>query len=408
MILRYRNQPSVLIWSIGNEIREQFDSTGITIARELADIIKSLDTTRPVTCALTETDPLKNFIFQSGALDLLGFNYKHEEWAKFRANFPGQTMIATENISAYASRGHYDMPSDSIRYWPAKPGAPIVGANDDYTVSAYDMVCAFWGSTHEETLKAFRHYDFISGLFIWSGFDFIGEPEPFGWPARSSYYGVVDLAGFPKDSYYLYQSLWTDTPTLHVFPHWNWEAGKIVDVWVYSNQADEVELYLNDKSLGIREKGTNDLHLMWRVPYQPGVLKAVSRKEGITVMEKTVRTAGKQAMIELKADRGTLNADGHDLSFVTVKITDRDGNRVPDADNLIQFNVSGCGFLAGTDNGYQASHESFKSRHRKAFNGLCLAIIQSDGKTGKIRVEATADGLETGSLILHAKYTADP
>ena len=142
---------------------------------------------------------------------------------------------------------------------------------------------------------------------------------------------------------------------------------------------------------------------MWRVPYQPGVLKAVSRKEGITVMEKTVRTAGKQAMIELKADRGTLNAEDHDLSFVTVKITDRDGNMVPDADNLIQFNVSGCGFLAGTDNGYQASHESFKSPHRKAFNGLCLAIIQSDGRPGKIRVEATAEGLETGSLILHAK-----
>ena len=403
MILRDRNHPSVFIWSIGNEIREQFDSSGITITRELVDIVKSMDTTRPVICALTETDPAKNFITQSGALDLLGFNYKHKDWAKFRENFPGQIMIPTENMSAYASRGHYDMPSDSIRYWPEKNGVSIKGANSDYTVSAYDMVCAYWGSTHEETLKTFDQYDFIPGLFIWSGIDFIGEPVPYEWPSKSSYYGVVDLAGFPKDAYYLYQSIWTDKPTMHVFPHWNWEAGKTIDVWTYYNQADEVELFLNNKSFGIRKKENDDMHVMWRIEYQPGTLKTVSRRDGKTVMEKIIHTAGKPAKIEMIADRSTIHADGADLSFITVRIKDKDGNLVPYANNLVNFKISGCGFIAGADNGYQASHESFKANHRKAFNGMCLVIIQSNGKSGKIKVEAAAEGLESGSVILNAK-----
>ena len=403
MVLRDRNHPSVIVWSIGNEIREQFDSTGIAITRELVNIVKSLDTNRPVTCALTETDPAKNFIAQSGALDLLGFNYKHKDWAKFRENFPGQIMIPTENMSVYASRGHYDMPSDSIRYWPEKPGAPIIGANPDYTVSAYDMVCAYWGSTHEETLKALSQYAFISGLFIWSGIDFIGEPEPYGWPAKNSYYGVVDLAGFPKDTYYLYQSIWTDKPVLHVFPHWNWESGETIDIWAYYSQADEVELFLNNISLGTRKKDNDKMHVMWRVQYQPGTLTAISRKAGNTVLEKTIRTAGEPAKIEMTADRNAIHADGRDLSFITVKITDKEGNMVPDADNILHFEVTGCGFLAGVDNGYQASHESFKSSSRKAFNGMCLAIIQSGDKAGGIIIKAVSEGLQSGSITVKAK-----
>lgn len=403
LILRDRNHSSVVIWSIGNEIREQFDSSGISIANKLVDIVKSLDTTRPVTCALTETAPNKNFIYQSGALDILGFNYKHEDWTRFRERFPGVKMIATENMSAYATRGHYDMPSDSVRYWPEKFGDPIIGANEDYTVSAYDMVCAYWGATHEETLKAFYNYDFIPGIFIWSGFDFIGEPVPYEWPAKSSYYGVVDLAGFPKDVYYLYQSIWTDKPVLHIFPHWNWKEGQTIDVWAYYNYADEVELFINGKSAGIKKKENNDLHVMWRVKYEPGELKAVSRKDGKQYLEKIIKTTGQPYQLELDADRIKICADGSDLSFITAKVLDKEGNLVPKANNLINFEIDGCGFIAGVDNGYQASHEPFKANQRKAFNGLCLVIIQSNGQKGEIAVTASSDNLKPTSIVLTAR-----
>lgn len=401
MIRRDRNHPSVFVWSIGNEIREQFDSTGITITRELVDIVKSLDTTRPVTSALTENVPVKNFIYQSGALDLLGFNYKHQAYPDLPKNFPGQKFIATENMSALATRGHYDMPSDSIRRWPIDHKTPLAG-NPDWTVSAYDNVSAYWGSTHEETWKVVKKLEFISGLFIWTGFDYLGEPIPYPWPARSSYFGVVDLAGFPKDAYYLYKSEWTPEPVLHLFPHWSWEPGKKVDVWAYYNNADEAELFLNGTSLGIRKKEGGDLHVMWRVPFQPGTLKAVTRKNGATVLTKEIKTAGRPAKIVLAADRTMLKADGKDLSFITVSILDSDGNLVPDADNLVQFAVTGEGSIAGVDNGYQASMESFKASQRKAFNGLCLAIIQTGEKSGTITITARAEGLPPTSLTLES------
>lgn len=403
LVLRDRNHPSVILWSIGNEIREQFDSSGIDIASELVDIVKSLDTTRPVTCALTETNPQKNYIYQSGALDVLGFNYKIYDWANFQKNFPGEKMIASENMSAYATRGHYDMPSDSVRVWPEKYGDPIIGPNADYTVSAYDNVIAFWGATHEATLKEYYKYDFMAGLFIWSGFDFIGEPIPYEWPAKSSYYGVVDLAGFPKDVFYLYKSIWTDTPTLHVFPHWNWDEGEVVDVWAYYNQADEVELFLNEESQGIKKKENDDLHVIWRLKYQPGILKVISRNDGKTVLEKEIITTGKPAKIKLSADRIEIKADGLDLSFITIEITDSSGNMVPDANNLVKFEISGEGFIAGVDNGYQASHESFKASQRKAFNGMCLAIVQSNGEAGDITLKAISDNLESAEIILSAR-----
>ena len=402
MIKRDRNHPSIFIWSIGNEIREQFDSTGISIARELAGIVKALDTTRPVTCALTENNPGKNFIYQSGALDLLGFNYKLSDYPDLPKKFPGQKIIASETMSALATRGQYDMPSDSIRFWPPGAKGDFKG-NPDLTVSAYDNVCAYWGSTHEAGWNAVKKYDFISGLFVWSGFDFLGEPVPYSWPARSSYYGIIDLAGFPKDSYYMYQSEWTKKPVLHIFPHWNWPPGKLVDVWVYYNNADEVELFLNGRSLGIKKKQGDSLHVMWRVRFEPGTLKAVSRLNGKIVLTREIKTAGKPAKIMLTADRDTIKADGTDLSFVTVKILDAKGNLVPYADNLVNFNVSGEGFIAGVDNGLQTSMESFKASYRKAFNGLCLAIIQSNEKAGHIRLTATSPGLKNAQLIIEVK-----
>jgi beta-galactosidase len=402
MIKRDRNHPSIFMWSIGNEIREQFDSSGISIAKELVGIVKALDTTRSVTCALTENNPEKNFIYQSGALDLLGFNYKLNDYPDLPKKFPGQKIIASETMSALATRGHYDMPSDSIRFWPPDSKTKFKG-NPDLTVSAYDNVCAYWGSTHEEGWNAVKKYDFIAGLFVWSGFDFLGEPVPYSWPARSSYYGIIDLAGFPKDSYYMYQSEWTNKPVLHIFPHWNWTPGKVVDVWAYYNNADEVELFLNGKSLGVKKKQGDSLHVMWRIPFEPGTLKAVSRLNGKTVLTREIKTAGKPAKIMLTADRNTIKADGTDLSFVTVKILDADGNVVPYADNLVTFDIKGEGFIAGVDNGLQTSMELFKANYRKAFNGLCLAIIQSKEKAGQVLLKATSPGLKSAEMTIKVK-----
>lgn len=402
-ILRDRNHPSVMVWSVGNEIPEQFDSLGITITKELVDLVHNLDPTRPVTSALTENEPEKNFIYQSGALDLLGFNYKHAAYPELPTRFPGAKMIATETASAFETRGVYVMPSDSVRHWPTAYGVPLVGANDDCTASAYDNTVAYWGATHESSWNAVKKSPFMAGLFVWSGFDYLGEPDPYPWPARSSYLGIVDLATFPKDIYYMYQSEWTDKTVLHVFPHWNWKPGQTIDVWAYYNHADEVELFLNGKSLGIKKKEGDALHVMWRVKYEPGVLKAVSRKDGKTVLEKEIKTAGEPAKIELVPDRTTIQADGTDLSFVTVRILDKDGNLVPNADNLVKFKISGPGFIAGVDNGYQASLEPFKADYRKAFKGMCMAIVQSKGEVGAIQLEATSDGLASATVNLNAQ-----
>ncbi len=393
-ILRDRNHPSVIMWSIGNEIPQQADTSGYRLAIELAAIVHSLDVTRPITAA--NNDPgTRNQIIKSGAVDLVGYNYHHNDLPKFHERYPGKKFLGTETTSALETRGIYDMPSDSIRRWPVPKGGKM---NDDFTVSAYDNVSARWGSTHEETWKIIKKYDFLSGMFIWTGFDYLGEPTPYSWPARSSYFGIVDLAGFPKDVYYMYQSEWTNTPVLHLLPHWNWKPGKIVDVWAYYNNADEVELYLNGKSLGVKKKTGDDLHVMWAVKYEPGTLKAVSRKKGSIVLTTEVKTAGPAAKIELSADRQTITADGQDLSFVTVKILDKDGNLVPDAGNTVNFKLDGDAFIAGVDNGDPINHDSFKVNYRKAYNGLALAIIQAKQKAGFVKLTATSNGLQAASI----------
>ncbi|WP_158995823.1 beta-galactosidase GalB [Mucilaginibacter sp. L196] len=401
-ILRDRNHPCVFIWSIGNEIREQFDSTGISITRELVKIVKNLDDTRPVTSALSESDPHKNFIYQSGALDLVGLNYHQEVYADFLKNYPNQKFIATETMSALETRGFYDTPTDTTRHWPQSSKIPFTQGNTEFAVTAYDNVAAYWGSTHEETWKIIKKHDFLSGLFIWTGFDYLGEPTPYPWPARSSYFGIVDLAGFPKDVYYMYQSEWTDKPVLHLLPHWNWKPGQLVDVWAYYSQAGEVELFFNGKSLGIRKKQGDDLHVTWKVKFEPGTLKAVSRKNGKIVLSQEVHTAGAPAKIQLIADRKAIHADGNDLSFITVKVLDKDGNIVPDADNLVTFKVKGPASIAGVDNGSQISMEPFKANYRKAFHGMCLLIVRTRKTKGEILVEANSNGLKSSSLSLSA------
>ncbi|MBN2212889.1 MAG: DUF4982 domain-containing protein [Bacteroidales bacterium] len=400
LIRRDRNHPSVFIWSIGNEILEQWDTSGVRIALELAELVKDLDTTRPVTSGCNDPNPWNNII-QSGALDLIGYNYHQDMYPDFPKTYPGQKFIATETVSGLATRGSYDMPSDSIRRWPVRWDIPFTTGNSDYTCSSYDNCSAPWGSTHEETWKIMKEYDFLSGMFIWTGWDYLGEPTPYSWPARSSYFGIIDLAGFPKDVYYLYQSEWTGKPVLHVFPHWNWDKGDTIDIWAYTN-LNEVELFLNNESLGRKTKTGNDLHLVWRVPYVPGTIKAIGDKDG-QILIKTIRTAGDPTAIELEADRKVIKADGGDLSFITVKIFDDDGILVPTADDLITFEVSGEGFIAGVDNGSQISHESFRANQRKAFNGMCLVVLQSTEKRGEITLKATADHLKGSEIEISVR-----
>lgn len=402
-VLRDRNHPSVIMWSIGNEIPEQADTSGFRIAKELAAIVHSLDTTRPITAANNNPDT-RNQIIKSGAVDLVGYNYHNKELPAFHDRYPGKIFIGSETTSALETRGVYDMPSDSIRRWPLRK-EDKAKMNDDFTVSAYDNVSARWGSTHEEVWKVIKKYDFLSGMFIWTGFDYLGEPTPYSWPARSSYFGIIDLAGFPKDVYYMYQSEWTTTPVLHLLPHWNWAPGKVVDVWAYYNNADNVELFLNGKSLGVKKKTGDDLHVMWRVPYQPGTLKAISRNsKGQQVLTSEVKTAGPPSKIELSADRKIINADGSDLSFITVKVLDKDGNLVPDADNKISFKINGEAFLAGVDNGDPINHDPFKADWRKAFHGLALAIVQATKKPGYVTITASSNGLQTATLQIETRY----
>jgi beta-galactosidase len=401
-ILRDRNHPSVFIWSIGNEIPQQGDTSALRVAPELAGIVHSLDKTRPITTA--NDNPTKgNKIIQSGAIDLIGYNYHEFDYATFHDRFPGKKFIATETTSGLETRGHYDMPSDSIRIWPARWDKPFTEGNPDNSVSAYDNVRPAWGSTHEATWKVMKKYDFLSGMFVWTGFDYMGEPTPYSWPSRSSYFGIIDMAGFPKDIYYMYQSEWTNKNVLHIFPHWNWEPGKTVDVWAFYNNADEVELFLNGKSVGVKKKTGDDLHVMWRLKYEPGTLKAVSRKNGQVVLTREIRTAGPPAKIELVADRKNIKADGKDLSFITVRILDKAGNLVPNAGNMVNFKINGEGFIASVDNGDEVSHDPFKADYRKAFNGLALAIIQSKEKAGNITFTATSEGLQGATMVLKTK-----
>lgn len=404
LVLRDRNHPSVFVWSIGNEVMEQWfkeDSTGVLITEELAGIVRNLDSTRPITANWNDPYP-QNAMFVSEALDLLGYSYNQAEFAPFLQNYPGRKFLGTETTSALATRGHYDMPSDSIRRWPVRWDIPFNEGNSDNTVSAYDNASAPWGSTHEETWKIIKKYDHLSGMYIWTGFDYLGEPTPYGWPSRSSYFGIMDLAGFPKDCYYMYKSEWTNEPVLHLFPHWNWKEGDSIDVWAYFN-CEEVELLLNGESQGTKKKEGEALHVMWRLAYVPGTLKAIGKTGGKEVLTQVINTAGKSAKIRLTADRSNLIADGKDLSFITVDILDADGNIVPYADNLVNFELKGNASIAGVDNGCQTSMEPFKANHRKAFNGKCLVVIQSSERPGPIKLIATSEGLKDATVTIIAK-----
>ena len=416
LVLRDRNHPSILMWSIGNEVLEQWSSADADtlsaeqanlilnaghdastlshgtemsvnslLCKNLCEIIRRLDNTRPITAGCNEPDP-KNHLFKSGALDIIGFNY-HHQWVKdVPKNFPGKPFIFSESVSALQTRGFYMMPSDSVYKAPIEWWLPY--QDPSFQCSAYDNMHASWSSTHEETWDVVKHNDFVGGQFIWTGFDYIGEPTPYGFPARSSYFGIVDLAGFPKDSYYMYQSEWTDKQVLHLFPHWNCLDGQHIDLWCYYNNADEVELFINGRSQGVKaKKDDHEYHLMWRVKFEPGEVKAVARKNGKVVAEKTIRTSGAPAQLRMTSDRIRFgnNPNGDNLAFITVEVIDKDGNLCPRADDQVFFEVEG-GRIVGVDNGNPISMERFKDTKRKAFNGKCLVVVATDG--GDVTVRA--------------------
>ena len=430
-ILRDRNHPSIFIWSIGNEVLEQWSdakadtlsleeanlilnfghsadmlakdgemSVNSLLTKKLADFVRELDPTRPITAGCNEPNP-GNHLFKSGALDIIGYNYHNVNIPDVPKNFPGKPFIITESNSALMTRGYYRMPSNEMFIWPERWDKPFY--DESFSCSSYENCHVPWGNTHEESIKLVRNNDFISGQYVWTGFDYIGEPTPYGWPARSSYFGIVDLAGFPKDVYYLYQAEWTNKQVLHLFPHWNWTEGQEIDMWCYYNNADEVELFINGESQGIRNKDENNLHVVWRVKFVPGTVKVVARKGGNIIAEKEIHTAGDPYKIRLTPDRDIITADGKDLSFITVEVLDKDNNLCPLSENLINFEVKGNAFIAGVDNGCQTSMERFKDNKRKAFNGKCLVVLQNNGEIGTATLTANSNGLESSTIEITSK-----
>ena len=412
LVLRDRNHPSILMWSIGNEVLEQWSSAeadtlsleqanlilnaghdASTLAKDgemsvqslmtqhLAEIVKRYDNSRPITAGCNEPAP-GNHLFKSGAIDIIGFNYHHQWVPGVPKNFPGKPFIFSESVSALQTRGYYMMPSDSIYRAPKEWWLPYT--DPSYMCSAYDNMSASWGSTHEETWDVVKHTPYVGGQYIWTGFDYIGEPTPYGFPARSSYFGIIDLAGFPKDTYYMYQSEWTAKPVLHLFPHWNWIPGDEIDMWCYYNNADEVELFINGKSQGIRRKTAHtaegwkaglctEYHVGWRVTFEPGEVKVVARKDGKVVSEQVTKTAGAPDHIRLSVDY-----KGKNTTFVVAEVVDKDGLLCPWAEDQIFF--GGDSRIIGTDNGCQTSMESFVAPQRKAFFGKCMVVVQGRGQ----------------------------
>jgi len=411
MIRRDRNHPSIILWSIGNEIPEQSKPNGWQTALFLADIAHQEDSTRPTTSGFDQWPAaIKNRM--ADQVDVPGFNYKPMRYEQIQNEHPNWVIYGSETSSCVSSRGVYHLPVEKYQKHPS------------LQVSSYDIISPPWAECPDVEFDAQDRLPNVLGEFVWTGFDYLGEPTPYGsrkdWPSRSSYFGIVDLAGFPKDRYYLYKSVWTNEPMVHVLPHWNWAGreGQMIPVMAYTN-AEEVELFVNGKSLGRRKRGTDAVvipvgpnvsdtrkftskyRVEWQAPYQPGTLRVVAYKGAAQVAADEVRTAGAPAKVRLIADRTSISADAQDLSFLTVRIEDVDGNLCPLADNLVHFKVDGAGKIEAVDNGNAATVEPFQSDRRKAFSGLALLIVRSHpGREGEIQVQATSNGLQPANVVL--------
>ena len=399
MIHRDRNHPSVMIWSIGNEIREQGRPNGAETAKFLTDICHREDPTRPVTAGLNNyKNAIKNGFGE--VLDIVGFNYKPFAYDDVHKEHPDYCLYGSETASTVSSRGRYHFPAAEAKG----------KLHEDFHCSSYDLEYPGWASTPDTEFAGQDDNPFVAGEFVWTGFDYLGEPTPYNETvsSRSSYFGILDLAGMKKDRFYLYQSRWSDTPVLHILPHWNWKDGDIIPVHCYTN-FDEVELFLNGKSLGRKKKGDagqdTRYRIIWdNIEYEPGELKAVAyREDGSVAMETVMRTAGVPARIELKPDRDMIAADGKDLSFIEISIVDKDGTLCPDSDIRLNFKAEGTGSLVAICNGDPTSLESFCGTTMKAFSGKCVAIIGKVGKTGKTTLSVTAEGLPGTAVTITAE-----
>jgi beta-galactosidase len=421
---RDRNHPSIVIWSIGNEVGEMRQTNKFWIPRELVSIAHEEDPTRPASTACNHVEAGYNGY--QDIMDVFGYNYKPTEYGKLRKANPTLPIYGSETASCVSSRGEYFFPVSTNK----------LQGRGDFQVSDYCLYAPPWATPPDWEFTGQDKYDYVAGEFVWTGFDYLGEPTPYDRdasnllnfsdpaeqakmkkeldelgkirvPSRSSYFGIIDLAGFPKDRYYIYQARWRpDLPMAHILPHWNWpeRVGQVTPVHVFTS-GDSAELFLNGKSLGKKTKGPFEYRLHWDdVVYQPGVLKVVAYKNGKKWATDEMKTTGPAAKLTMKADRATIAADGNDLSFVTVTVADKNGLLVPRSKNHIKFEIEGPGEIVATDNGDATSFESFQAPERNAFNGLALVIVRAKaGQGGTIKLTATSDGLAKASLDIHSK-----
>ena len=423
LVRRDRNHPSVIMWSIGNEVREQTEPEGWKLATHLAGIVREEDRTRATVSAFNHTESGYNG-FQT-AVDVVGFNYKPAEYGIFRQRNPDIPVIGSETSSCVSSRGEYFFPVSENK----------ADGRADFQVSSYDLYAPRWAFPPDAEFKGLDTFPFTAGEFVWTGFDYLGEPTPYNAdttnllnfsspadqervkkelqdlgkiqvPSRSSYFGIIDLAGFRKDRFYIYQARWRpDLPMAHILPHWTWpdRVGQVTPIHVYTS-GDEAELFLNGKSLGRKKREALQYRLRWDdVKYEPGEVRVVAYKKGKKWAEDTVKTAGAAAQLKLRADHAKIKADGNDLTFITVSVTDSKGVMAPRAKNQVKFELSGPGEIAGVDNGDATSFEPFQASERKAYNGLCLVIVRTKpNQVGVIKLTARADGLTEATTEITA------
>ena len=417
LLHQFRNNPSVVMWCIGNEVPDQGNYNGAKISRFLQDICHREDPTRPVTQGMDNPDAVVNNNM-AATMDVAGFNYRPHKYQENYNKLPQEIILGSETASTVSSRGVYKFPVER----------KAMAKYDDHQASSYDVEHCGWSNLPEDDFIWHDQYPWCIGEFVWTGFDYLGEPTPYysDWPSHSSLFGIIDLAGLPKDRYYLYRSHWNpEAETLHILPHWNWEGreGETTPIFVYTNYPS-AEVFINGKSQGKRTKDLSvtvensadstsmknfkrqtRYRLMWMdTKYEPGTVKVVAYDaNGKAVAEKEMHTAGKAHHIELIPDRATIDADGKDLSFVTVRVVDKDGNLCPTAENQIQFRVKGKGTYCAGANGNPASLESFQEPSMKVFSGMMTAIVQSTDEPGEITLEATAKGLKKAVLKLTSK-----
>lgn len=404
MLRQYRNNPCVVMWSIGNEVPTQWSPEGYKVAKFLQDICHREDPTRPVTCGM---DQVKSVLANGFAamLDIPGLNYRAHMYDEAYERLPQNLILGSETSSTVSSRGVYKFPVER------KAGAMY----DDHQSSSYDLEYCNWSNIPDIDFARAEDHDWTIGQFVWTGFDYLGEPSPYdtdAWPNHSSMFGIIDLASIPKDRYYLYRSVWNkEAETLHILPHWNWEGreGEKTPVFVYTNYPS-AELFINGKSYGRQTKrkdGTveNRYRLMWYdAVYQPGEVKVVAYDEqGNPAAEKTIRTAGKPHHIELVTDRTSLQADGKDLAYITLRIVDKDGNLCPNDGRLVNFKVKGAGKYRASANGDPTCLDLFHKPEMHAFGGMLTVIVQSGEKVGDIELQATAKGVKAGIIRIPVK-----